>query len=169
ELHVQLDHAQLPGDPVAAQGWLDTVRRRIERQAAGAFTVVDDASASLEPLAADLAWGQILFIFLALPGIGLALALSRLAADATADSTRRHAALLRARGATPRDLQVVFVGATVATATLGSLIGAIFGGVIGLALFGPELGGAGLVGALVRSAGLAVVLTTTLATIAAIV
>jgi len=46
EFHVQLDHAQLPGDPVAAQGWLDTVRRRIERQAAGAFTVVDDASAS---------------------------------------------------------------------------------------------------------------------------
>ena len=30
ELHVQLDHAQLPGDPVAAQTWLDTVRRRIE-------------------------------------------------------------------------------------------------------------------------------------------
>ena len=72
ELHLRLDHAQLPGEPVAAQQWLDTVRRRIERQAAGAFTVVDDASALLEPLAADLAWGQVLFIFLALPGIGLA-------------------------------------------------------------------------------------------------
>ena len=68
-------------------------------------TWVDDASASLEPLAADLAWGQILFIFLALPGIVLALALSRLAADATADATRRHAALLRARGATQRQLR----------------------------------------------------------------
>ena len=76
---------------------------------------MDDASASLEPLAADLAWGQILFIFLALPGIVLALALSRLAADATSDATRRHAALLRARGATARDLRTVFMGGTILT------------------------------------------------------
>ena len=168
ELHLRLDHAQIPGDPVAAQQWLDTIRRRIERQAAGAFTVVDDASASLEPLAADLAWGQVLFIFLALPGIALALALSRLAADATADATRRHAALLRARGATARELWVVFVGATVVTAAVGAIAGAIIGSAIGLALFGPEVASAGAVDALVRATALAVALTTVLATISAI-
>ncbi len=168
ELHVQLDHAQLPGEPVAAQQWLDTVRRRLERQAAGAFTVVDDASASLEPIAADLAWGQILFIFLALPGIGLALALSRLAADATADTTRRHVALLRARGATARDLWIVFVGATIATGLLGSLVGVGLGAAVGLALFRTELISAGLGDVLVRAAALAIVLTTALASLAAI-
>jgi putative ABC transport system permease protein len=168
ELHVQLDHALLPGDPVAAQGWLDTVRRRIERQAAGAFSVIDDASAALEPLAADLAWGQVLFIFLALPGIGLALALSRLAADATADATRRHVSLLRARGATARELRMVFVGATVATGLIGSIIGAAAGSAIGLALFGSNLQSPGLGDAFLRVAALSIGLTTVLASLAAI-
>lgn len=168
ELHLQLDHAQLPGDPTAAQTWLDTVRRRLERQAAGTFTVVDDAGASLEPLAADLAWGQVLFIFLALPGIVLALALSRLAADATADATRRHVSLLRARGATVRDLRIVFVGATIATGVIGSIVGALVGILIGLALFGSELAGAGLGGSIPVAALVAVCLTTVLASLAAI-
>ena len=168
ELHLQLDHAQLPGDPVAAQGWLDTVRRRMERQAAGAFTVVDDASASLAPLASDLAWGQVLFIFLALPGIGLALALSRLAADATADATRRHVSLLRARGATARELRIVFVGATVATGLLGSIVGVLVGFLIGFGLFGSALQSAGSADAFVGTAAIAIALTTVLASLAAI-
>ena len=168
ELQVQLDHAQLPGEPVAAQTWLDTVRRRIERQGAGAFNWVDDAGASLEPLAADLAWGQILFIFLALPGIVLALALSRLAADATADSTRRHAALLRARGATRAQLRQVFMGATVLTALIGAALGVAAGTLIGLAVFGTDLAAAGLLQAFARSAIISVVLTTLLASAAAI-
>lgn len=168
ELHIQLDHAQLPGDPVAAQAWLDTVRRRVERQGAGAFTWVDDASASLEPLAKDLAWGQILFIFLALPGILLALALSRLAADATSDATRRHAALLRARGATRRQLRLVFMGATVLTALMGSILGVGVGVGLGVALFGHDLASAGGAGAVVRGGTIAVLLATLLAALAAI-
>ena len=169
ELHVQLDHAQLPGDPVAAQLFLDGVRRRLDRQGAGAFQVVDDASASLEPLAADLVWGQILFIFLALPGIALALALSRLAADATADTTRRHAALLRARGATTSQLRIVFVGASLTTGLIGSVVGAIIGTAIGLGMFGPALASTDPVGSVVRSTLLAVALTTLLASVAAFI
>ena len=33
EVHLRYDHAQLPGDPIAAQSWLDLVRRRIEHAA----------------------------------------------------------------------------------------------------------------------------------------
>jgi putative ABC transport system permease protein len=168
ELHVQLDHAQLPGEPTAAQAWLDTVRRRLERQGAGSLRWIDDASASLEPLAADLAWGQILFIFLALPGIVLALALSRLAADATADMTRRHAALLRARGATRSQLRTIFMGGTIVTALTGSTLGVAIGTAVGLILFGTDLVSIGLIGALVRAAAVSIVLTTVLASIAAI-
>ncbi len=167
EVQIQLQHAQLPGDPVEAQRWLDTVRRRLDRQGAGTFQVIDDAAASLEPLAADLAWGQILFIFLALPGIILALALSRLAADATADTTRRHAALLRARGATTGQLRLVFVGAAVVTAALGSLVGAVFGSIVGIGLFGGALATTDPAGTIARVAVVAVALTTLLASIAA--
>ena len=169
EIQLRYDHAQLPGDPVEAQKWLDTVRRRLERQGAGTFQVVDDASASLEPLAADLAWGQILFIFLALPGILLALALSRLAADATADTTRRHAALLRARGASTAQLRLVFVGAAVVTALIGSLIGVVLGTIVGLGLFGSALATSDPVGTTARVAVVAVALTTLLASIAAFI
>ena len=167
ELHVQLDRAQLPGDPVAAQTWLDTVRRRVEKQAAGALQWVDDAGASLEPLASDLAWGQILFIFLALPGIFLALALSRFAADATADATRRHAALLRSRGATRSQLRIVFMTGTVVTALIGSIVGVGIGVLIGLGLFRDELVSAGFAEAVGRSAVSAICLTTVLASLAA--
>jgi putative ABC transport system permease protein len=167
ELHLQLDHAQLPGNPVDAQTWLDTVRRRLERQAAGGFMVVDDAGASLEPLSSDLAWGQILFIFLALPGIALALALSRLVADASADATRRHAALLRARGATGRELLVVFVGASIVTGLLGSILGAVLGIAIGAIAFGSELNAADPAGTVARAVAIAIVLTTILASLAA--
>jgi len=167
ELHLQLDHELLPGDPVAAQQWLDTVRRRIDRQGAGAYQTVDDASAALEPLAADLAWGQVLYIFLALPGIALALALARLAADATADSTRRHAALLRARGANARTLAIVFIGSAVLTALLGSLMGSAFGLLLAVALFGHDLASAGA-DVIARSVVLGVVLTTVLASLSGV-
>ncbi|MEO6207754.1 MAG: FtsX-like permease family protein, partial [Candidatus Limnocylindrales bacterium] len=127
ELLLRYDHAQLPGNPSEAQRWLDLVRRRIERAAAGSITVVDDASATLEPVAKDLAWGQVLFIFLGLPGIVLALALSRFATDASADATRRHAALLRSRGATRAQLLATFLGSAALTSLVGATIGAAAG------------------------------------------
>jgi putative ABC transport system permease protein len=167
ELHVRFDHAQLPGDPASAQGWLDGIRRRLERQGAGTFTVVDDASATLEPIAGDLAWGQILFIFLALPGIALALALSRLSAEASADATRRHAALLRARGATSGQLHRLFLATTLLSSLVGALVGAVGGIALSVALFGPEMASVDLVGTVVRVGLAGIVAVTALAVLAA--
>ncbi|HZC33593.1 MAG TPA: ABC transporter permease, partial [Candidatus Bathyarchaeia archaeon] len=143
ELQIRYDHAQLPGDPTAAGRWLDDVRRRIERDLAGQVTIVDDARATLEPVAGDLIWGQILFIFLALPGVALALALSRFAAESEAEATRRHAALLRARGASDRQLAIVFLAATAMAAAVGVVVGAVGGILLALALVGPSLAAAG--------------------------
>ena len=167
ELQLRYDHTQLPGDPVSAQTWLTDVRHRIEGRGAGAFLVADDASASLEPIASDLVWGQILFIFLALPGVALALALSRLAADATADATRRHAALLRARGATRASSRSVFMGATALTAFAGAAAGALLGVLLAWVRFGPELSTSDPVGAILRALLIAIVASTILATAAA--
>jgi putative ABC transport system permease protein len=143
ELHLRYDHNQLPGDPTAAGRWLDDVRRRIERDLSGQATIVDDAQATLEPVASDLAWGQILFVFLALPGVALALALSRFAAESEAEATRRHAALLRARGATDRQLATVFVAAAAIAAAVGVALGAAVGALLAVALVGSSLAGAG--------------------------
>src|SRR5205085_6000621 len=101
--------------------------------------VGDDAAASLESIAADLLWGQILFIFLALPGVLLALATSRFAADATAEATRRHIALLRSRGATTRQLVRVLLGSTAGLALVASFVGSLAGAAIAWLRFGNDL------------------------------
>jgi putative ABC transport system permease protein len=142
EIHLRYDHAQLPGDPAAAQRWLDLARLRIDRLGNGQLTVVDDATASLAPVAADLAWGQVLFVFLALPGVALALILSRFAAEARSDATRRHAALLRARGASARELFLTFLAAAAARAAMGAAVGTALGVAFAIALFGGELASA---------------------------
>lgn len=157
----------MPGNPTDAQRWLDLVRRRIERAAAGSVTVVDDASATLEPVAKDLAWGQVLFIFLGLPGIVLALALSRFATDASADATRRHAALLRSRGATRSQLLAIFLGSAALTSLLGATIGATAGVVLSLLVFGPELLAADPVAAIAGAGLLTIIASAALSTIAA--
>ena len=167
EILVGYDHKLLPGNPGDAQAWLDLVRRRIEGAGAGTITIADDASASLEPVAKDLAWGQVLFIFLALPGVALALALSRFAAESSAEATRRHAALLRARGASHRRLVALFLGLTVLTAVLGAVLGAVAGTGLALAVFGTELAAASPVATILGGFAFTVVLTTLLATLAA--
>ncbi|MDL2336197.1 MAG: ABC transporter permease, partial [Chloroflexota bacterium] len=156
-----------PGDPTAAQTWLDGVRHRIEIQGAGTFTVVDDASASLEPVAADLLWGQILFVFLALPGVLLALATSRFAADATAEATRRHMALLRSRGATVSQILRVMLGSTAVVALMASLIGSLLGAALAWLRFGADLSSANPITTTAGTIAVSVALTTALATVAA--
>jgi putative ABC transport system permease protein len=167
EVLVRYDHAQLPGNPSDAQAWLDVVRRRIERSGAGQITIADDAAASLEPVAKDLAWGQVLFVFLALPGVALALALSRFAAESGAEATRRHAALLRARGASQRRLLAIFLGTTVLTALLGAAIGGIAGTALAFLVFGTELAAAQPVATILGGFVFTVLIATLLATLAA--
>ena len=168
EIQLRYDHTQLPGDPIAAQRWLDLVRRRMEHAATGSLTIADDAGAALESIAKDLVWGQILFLFLALPGVALALILSRFASDAAAESTRRQAALLRARGASQRSLYAVFVGAAAFTALLGAALGAVIGTLLAILLFGSELAAASPGPTIVGGIVLAVLATTLLATAAAV-
>ncbi|MEA2621472.1 MAG: putative transport system permease protein [Chloroflexota bacterium] len=167
QVHLRYDLAQVPGDPVAAQTWLDQVRRRIERSAAGAFSIVDDAIAALEPVAGDLLWGQVLFLFLALPGIALAVAVSRLAADATSDATRRHLALLRARGARRSQLARILLEATVGISFVSAIVGAVLGVAVGWLRFGAELASADPVGSTVRAVIVSVAVVTALGAVAA--
>ncbi|MEO7118628.1 MAG: ABC transporter permease, partial [Candidatus Limnocylindrales bacterium] len=102
----------------------------------------DDASAALLPISADLAWGQILFVFLGLPGVALAVVLARLSSQSGTQQTRRHVSLLRARGATQRQLAFVLVGSELVVAFLGALVGALGGMLLALALFGSDLANA---------------------------
>ena len=103
QIHAQRAH-HLPPDPAAAYIAVTGAARNLEARSAGAALVGDNLGAALDAARSDAAYAQVLFLFLGLPGAVLAALLT--ATIASAGSTRRRAeqALLRARGATARQL-----------------------------------------------------------------
>src|SRR5205807_6204806 len=82
---------------------------RIERTVPGQIQFVDNLSDKLNTAAGDALYAETLYIMLAVPGALVALGLAWLAALGTVDRDRRDLALLRARGATRRELVGVAV------------------------------------------------------------
>ncbi len=103
QIHVQRAH-HLPPDPAAAYTAVTGAAHNLEARSAGAALVGDNLGAALDAARSDAAYAQVLFLFLGLPGAVLAALLT--ATITSAGSTRRRAeqALLRARGATARQL-----------------------------------------------------------------
>lgn len=121
QIHVKLDHSGLPADP--SDAYAATVRRahQFELRAAGTATVADDLAARLDAVRADALYAGLLFLFLGTPGAVLAGLLTMAVVQAGGDRRRREQALLRLRGASPRQ---VLATATVeaATVAVGSAI-----------------------------------------------
>ena len=93
------------GQPLHAptSGPTQTVNR-IQSSLPGQVQFVDNLSDSLNTAAGDALYAETLFLLLAVPGALIALGVAYLAALGTSESDRRDLALLRARGARPRDL-----------------------------------------------------------------
>lgn len=126
QVHARLDH-QLPSDPSAAYAEVSGRARNLEVTLAGTGLVGDNLAATLGAARSDALYAQILFLFLGLPGAVLAGLLTSAVAGAGAQRRRKEQSLLRARGATTR--QLVRLGA--AEAGLVGIIGAVAG--LGLA------------------------------------
>src|SRR5262249_61136280 len=109
-------------------------RTCVARPLPARFQSVHHPPASLTPAAAAALYAQTLFIMLAVPGALVALGLAYLAALGTADRDRRDLALLRARGASRRDL---FGLAVAESALLGALAGLV-GAAVGIAAAGSS-------------------------------
>ncbi len=113
QMHARVDH-QLASDPSAAYDQVSGRARNLEVQLAGAGLVGDNLGATLGAARSDALYAKILFLFLGLPGAVLAGLLTVRIAGVGHDRRRGEQALLRARGATTR--QLVQVGATEALA-----------------------------------------------------
>src|SRR5207244_2609228 len=98
------------------------IRNRVERSLPGQVQFVDNLSESLTTATGDALYAETLFIMLAVPGALVALGLAYLAALGTVERDRRDLALLRARGASRRDLLVL---AVLESMGLGLVAGAI--------------------------------------------
>ena len=126
QVQAQIDPRSFSGSPSQAFTLAGEIAHRVERSLPGQVQFVDNLSDKLNTAAGDALYAETLYIMLAVPGALVALGLAYLAALGTVDQDRRDLGLLRARGATRRDL--------LAIAGAESLVIGILAGVLGAAL-----------------------------------
>jgi putative ABC transport system permease protein len=124
QVQAQVDRASLGGTPSEAFKRAGQIRNSLERSFPGKIQFVDNLSEGLETAAGDALYAEALFIMLAVPGALLALGLAYLAALGTVERDRRELALMRARGASRRQLLAMAVGESSIVGLLAGLLGA---------------------------------------------
>ena len=128
QIHLSIDRAALPGDPLLAQTQTEQLRRLLEKQAPGQIRIINNLTTAIETVKSDVLWAKILVVFLAGPGILLAAYLSRYATLRLIAAQRRELALLRARGAAPRQVVALLTATSAVIALLGVALGLLLGG-----------------------------------------
>ncbi len=126
QVQAQVDRAALTGSPSHALARAGQVRNSLQSTFTGRIQFVDNLSESLETAAGDALYAEALFIMLAVPGALLALGLAYLAALGTVDRDRRELALLRARGASRRQLIAFALCEAAVVGVVSGLLGACF-------------------------------------------
>ncbi|HEX3608507.1 MAG TPA: ABC transporter permease [Solirubrobacterales bacterium] len=124
QVQAQIDRAALTGSPSHALASAGQVRNSLQSTFTGRIQFVDNLSESLETAAGDALYAEALFIMLAVPGALLALGLAYLAALGTVDRDRRELALLRARGASRRQLIAFALSEAALVGVVSGLLGA---------------------------------------------
>jgi len=117
------------GSPSTAYRLENQTRNRVERSLTGQVQFVDNLGDQLNTAAGDALYAVALYILLAVPGALIALGLAYLAALGTVERDRRDLGLLRARGASRRDLLAL---ALIESAVLGVVAG-LAGAALGIA------------------------------------
>ncbi|HEV7460124.1 MAG TPA: ABC transporter permease [Solirubrobacteraceae bacterium] len=130
QVQVQVDQGQLGQSPSQALTQAEQLRRRAERSLPGQVQFVDNLAEQLTTASGDALYAEALYIMLAVPGALIALGLAYLAALGTVERDRRDLALLRARGASRRDLIAL---AGIESGVIGLLAGLVGAGLAFLA------------------------------------
>ena len=73
EIHVRFDRSILPPDPSAAFIQAQRMANNFEARVAGSAALTDNLAAQLDAVRADALYARVLFLFLGIPGIVLAL------------------------------------------------------------------------------------------------
>ncbi len=141
QVQAEVAPASLGSSPGQAFKLAGQIRNRVERTLPGQVQFVDNLSDSLNTAAGDALYAQTLYIMLAVPGALIALGLAYLAALGTIEQDRRELALLRARGASRRELLAL---AGIESSLVGLVAGLLGAGGAFLAVSALVKGGVGL-------------------------
>ncbi len=137
EVDARIDHTQLPNDPLQASRVIDAIGQRLVGQFPGEITVANNLGDALAAAKSDALWAKLLFLFLGMPGVALAAYLAKYATELISGPQRQEISLLRARGATPRQILTAMGIASLLVAAVGTLGGLVLGAATTLYLFGP--------------------------------
>lgn len=132
--HARIDHETLPAGPVAAYDFVTGAQRNLEARTVGQALVADNLGSRLGAVREDALYASVLFLFLGLPGVALAVALTFTVASSGGVRRRTEQALLRVRGAT--------LGTILSLSAVEAALAAVTGTALGLAwawLLGPAV------------------------------
>jgi putative ABC transport system permease protein len=124
QVQVQVEPNGLGSTPSQAYTNAGATLHRVEAALPGQVTFVDNLSDQLNTAAGDALYAETLYIMLAVPGALIALGLAYLAALGTVERDRRDLSLLRARGATRRELLAMAVAESLLIGLVAGVIGA---------------------------------------------
>ncbi|MHB8375498.1 MAG: ABC transporter permease [Dehalococcoidia bacterium] len=120
---IRIDRTALPGSPAAAQTRVKTLARTLERQFTGQIKITNNLGDALSSAKGDALTAKILFIFLGLPGVALAVFLVRYAGELYGEAQRREIGLLRARGASAKQVLGIAGMAAAILGVAGAAVG----------------------------------------------
>lgn len=123
QFHVRLAHEQLPSSPTAAYLSVSQSARNLEAKVAGQALVADNIGSRLEAVRGDSLYATVLFLFLGIPGLGLAIMLTLSVAGTASGQRSSELALLRARGAPIGKIMSLVVTEAIAVALIGTALG----------------------------------------------
>lgn len=142
QFHVRLQRDSLPVRPAEAYSAVAGAVKNLEVQVAGQALVANNLGARLDAVRGDSLYATVLFLFLGVPGVALAAALT-IAVTATGSGRRRmEQALLRVRGVSTNRILALSATEAISVGAAGTIVGVIlalaFGrfylGMTGLAL-----------------------------------
>lgn len=134
QLHVALDHAALPADPVAALTQSAGLARHFEAEVAGGAVLADNLSARIDSVRQDSLFARVLFLFLGLPGVAVALLLTARITGTGHDRRRGELALLQTRGMANGPLCLRMAAEGLLVAGIGTAAGLALARVLVLAM-----------------------------------
>lgn len=123
QLHVRFARAALPADPGDAFVQAQRMANHVESAIAGSAAIANNLAARLDGVRADALYARVLFLFLGVPGVILAVLVTLAVAGSGAERRTREQALLRVRGASRPQILGLAAWEGAAIGTVGVIAG----------------------------------------------